>query len=282
MVLRGVLSGVLALALACTLAACGTSQPQGQRTPSTEVALQQVAPGVAASVVRPTADPADVVVVLVPGGGWVSADPSGLAPLAAYLADLGATVVSISYRTSSDGSYFPEPVQDVGCGIAYAATQAEGASADEVILAVVGHSAGAQLAAVAALDPDQATGPDCPYDAREADRLVGLAGPYDVVAASGQAQLLFGPESPDPTEWDDGNPVVLAARRPTLPVLLVHGAVDDVVPVSFSEQFADALTAAGHPVELQVVDAADHMRVFEADIAGPLVADWLGLAPSSE
>jgi acetyl esterase/lipase len=273
---------VLALAAACTLAACATSQPQQQATPSADqVALQQVAPGVAANVVQPTADPSGVIVLLVPGGGWVSADPSGLAPLAAYLAERGATVVSISYRTSSDGFYFPVPVQDVGCGLAYAATQAAGVSTDAVTLAVVGHSAGAHLAAVAALDPEQATGQDCPFQPRAADRLIGLAGPYDVVAAAGQAQLLFGPESPDPTEWDDGNPLRMTTNRPTLPVLLVHGAADDLVPLSFSEEFAAALTAGGHPVELEVVDAVDHMSVFGEDVAGPLIADWLGLAAPS-
>lgn len=276
------LSGVLALAAACTLAACATSQPQEQATPSADqVALQQVAPGVAANVVQPTAEPAGVVVLLVPGGGWVSADPSGLAPLAAYLADRGATVVSISYRTSSDGFYFPVPVQDVGCGLAYAATQAAGVSTDAVTLAVVGHSAGAHLAAVAALDPEQATGQDCPFQPHAADRLIGLAGPYDIVAAAGQAQSLFGPESPDPTQWDDGNPLRMATNRPTLPVLLVHGAADDLVPLSFSEEFAAALTAGGHPVELEVVDAVDHMSVFGEDVAGPLIADWLGLAAPS-
>jgi acetyl esterase/lipase len=273
---------VLALSAACTLAACATSQPQQQATPSADqVALQQVAPGVAANVGQPTADPSGVIVLLVPGGGWVSADPSGLAPLAAYLADRGATVVSISYRTSSDGFYFPVPVQDVGCGLAYAATQAAGVSTDAVTLAVVGHSAGAHLAAVAALDPEQSTGPDCPFQPHDADSLIGLAGPYDVVAASGQAQLLFGPESPDPTEWDDGNPLRMATNRPTLPVLLVHGAADDLVPLSFSEEFAAALTAGGHPVELEVVDAVDHMSVFGEDVAGPLIADWLGLAAPS-
>lgn len=280
--LRGAAAVVLAAACGLAAACSAEESTSGAATPTDEPPRQQVRPGVTATVVAPRGGAADVVVVLVPGGGWVSADPSGLAPLAAYLADRGATVVSITYRTSADRVYFPEPVQDVGCGVAFAAAQVPAASDGDVALAVVGHSAGAQLAAVAALDPALASGRDCPFLRRDADLLVGLAGPYDVVAAAGQAQLLFGPESTDPAQWDAGNPLELAANRPEMPVLLVHGGADDLVPVAFSQAFADALTAGGHDVVLDEVDGVDHTTVYGADVAGPIIAEWLNLAAPSE
>lgn len=271
-------SAVTLLVASCAaIAACTADDATSPAETGTTPAGQEVRPGVRATVVEPSGAPADVVVLLVPGGGWVSADPAGLAPLASYLADRGATVVSTTYRTANDGAYFPEPVHDVGCALAFAAAQASERSASDVTVAVVGHSAGAQLAAVAALDPEAAAGSDCPFPRRDADRLVGLAGPYDVVAAAGQAQLLFGPESPDPNEWDAGNPLELADNRPDLPVLLVHGTADDLVPPDVSETFADALVAGGHEVELSVVEGADHMTVFSSDVAGPLIAAWLDL-----
>lgn len=272
---RGVV--ILLVAPCAVVAACTADEASSPAETPAVKAGQEVRPDVRVTVVEPSGAPADVVVLLVPGGGWVSADPGGLAPLASYLADRGATVASTTYRTASDGSYFPAPVQDVGCALAFAAAQAPEDFGGEMTVAVVGHSAGAQLAAVAALDPETAAGSDCPFPRRDADRLVGLAGPYDVVAAAGQAQFLFGPESPNPDEWDAGNPLELAENRPGLPVLLVHGTADDLVPLEASETFADALTAGGHAVELTEVDGVDHMAVFSAEVAGPVVAEWLGL-----
>jgi acetyl esterase/lipase len=256
---------------------CGGDPSGSAASPvATPEAGEEVLPGVTAVVTEPAGSPSGVVVALVPGGGWVSADPSGLAPLAEELAASGAVVVRLTYRTATDGVYFPAPLEDVGCGIAFAATQASSApDGAGPTVAVVGHSAGAVLAAVAALDPDAATGPDCPYPPADPDLLVGLAGPYDVVAAADLAAALFGPDNPDPVDWDAGNPVAQAGLRPDLPVLLAHGAADPLVPVEFSEQFAEALRQGGHPVELQTLDGVDHDTVYSAENAGPVITDWI-------
>ncbi len=58
--------------------------------------------------------------------------------------------------------------------------------------------------------------------------------------------------TPTPSVWADANPVLLAARRPELPVLLLHGADDDVVAPEFSTDFAAALRERGPP------DDAEH------------------------
>ena len=274
------------LAIACGLlvAACGADQsPTPGALPSTALPDgKQIRPGVVAAVTEPIGEPAGDIVVLVPGGGWVSADPSGLAPLAEDLAARGATVVTLTYRTARDGVYFPEPVDDVECGIAFAAATAEGAVAaqepqSDPMITVVGHSAGAQLSAVAALNPTTSGDPDCPYPPARADALIGLAGPYDVVAAERQAVNLFGPQYPRLDQWDAGNPIVLAPERPELPVLLVHGQDDPLVPASVSVAFSQALVEGGHPVDLQVLDGVDHDSVYGADVAGPVIVSWLGL-----
>lgn len=257
--------------------ACGGDSSESAATPvATPEAGEEVLTGVTAVVTEPAGNPSGVVIALIPGGGWVSADPSGLAPLAEELAASGAVAVRMTYRTAADGVYFPVPLHDVGCGIAFAATQASSTpeSAGPTI-AVVGHSAGAVLAAVAALDPEAATGPDCPYPPADPDLLVGLAGPYDVVAAADLAASLFGPDNPDPVDWDAGNPVAHAGLRPDLPVLLVHGTADPLVPAAFSEQFAEALQQGGHPVELQTLDGVDHDTVYGAENAGPVITDWI-------
>ncbi len=219
------------------------------------------------------------VIVLVPGGGWTSADPAGLVPLAKALVADGAAVVTVTYRTSSQGAYFPVPAEDVACDLSYAVSAVRGAGTTAGQVVLVGHSAGAQLAALVALRPDDLTG-DCSYPPVAPDRFVGLAGPYDITALGGVAAPLFGPDRTDSREWAEGNPLEYATLRPELDVLLVHGQDDGLVPLSLSKQFAVALTRGGHTVETVYPKGVDHASVYEAEVAGPIVAEWLGL-PSS-
>jgi acetyl esterase/lipase len=217
------------------------------------------------------------LIVIAPGGSWVEADPSGLAPLAEELAAAGAFVVTITYRTAREAAYFPTPVRDIGCGLGFAAARATEAGFTPSAVVLIGHSAGAQLAAVAALAmPDH--GEECPFGYALPDRLVGLAGPYDVLAARGPARELFGPDNTDPAHWSQGDPMQHAGNRPEMDVLLVHGTADDVVPTWFSEQFAAALLAGGHNVTALYPAGVDHSSVYSAAVAGPIISAWLGSA----
>jgi acetyl esterase/lipase len=256
----------------------GCASAADDAAPTAPTALgRDVAPGVTGTLTPPPAPGSAPLVVLVPGGRWLSADPTGLMPLAEALADAGAAAATITYRTASDEAYFPQPARDVACGTAWAAARAgeDGYPPTEVVL--VGHSAGATLAALAALAPEDLGSHECPYPPVQADRLVGLAGPYDVVQVADVAVDLFGPQRPDPQTWAVGNPVTKGDRRPDVAVLLVHGRDDDMVPLASSGAFADALEAGGHAVTTRWLDGIDHQSVYAADVAGPLIVDWLGL-----
>jgi len=217
------------------------------------------------------------LVVLVPGGGWVSADPAGMTDLATWLSERGAAVIMITYRTASDDAYFPLPARDVACGLADAVARVRRAGIDPGDVVLAGHSAGAQLAAVVALTPAvHADG--CTDPTVVPDRLIGLAGPYDVTRIGDVAENLLGPGAPSAADRRAVNPVALAAERPELAVLLVHGTADDVVPIGLTHELAAALIAGGHDVTTRYPDGVDHQSVYSAQVAGPIIASWLGLA----
>jgi acetyl esterase/lipase len=119
-------------------------------------------------------------------------------------------------------------------------------------------------------------GGNCPYAAVPAAGLVGLAGPYDVSAVPDLAQPLFGvaPEG-DRGLWQDGNPKTWADRHPSTSALLIHGGTDPIVPVSFTEDFAETLRAAGHDVSVELLSAADHDDVYQSQVVAQLVIEWI-------
>lgn len=276
-------SVVVAAAVVATtmLAACegsGTTPPPASAAPRPSMTLEY-APGLSEDVYLPDAKGAVPLVVLVPGGGWTTADPTGLAGLAAALADAGIAAAPARIGAAADGATYPEPVEDVLCAVAAAADGLRAAelTADPVV--VLGHSSGAHLAALAVLAFDDYS-PECEYPVVTPDALVGLSGPYDIseIPELAIGLLAVSPDE-DPEAWARANPVERADLRPDVPVLLLHGGADMSVPLAFTEDFADALERAGHPTTTQVVPDADHDTIYRADVAGTRVAQWvLGLA----
>ncbi len=269
---RGAVWSVLTASL-LVLASCadGSSPADGPAGPLTHDYL----PGLAAHTHLPQDVDAAPVVVMIPGGGWVSADPSGLGGLADALADSGIVAVRVTIRAGEDGVTYPVPVEDVLCALADGAATARDEGIEPTALVLLGHSSGAHLSAVATLAPDSVE-PDCEDPLVEADGLVGLAGPYDIRDFAGSVEVLFGttPQE-DPTTWDAADPLLLAERRPEVPVLLLHGEADTVVPVTATRLFAAALEEGGHDTTVETLPGVDHQDVYSAEVAAAPVSAWV-------
>lgn len=214
------------------------------------------------------------VVVTVHGGAWVGGEPAYMAPLADALAQDGVVVFNVTYHTMGDGGRFPDMVQDVACGMAYARAHAAEytTTPDRVYLA--GHSSGAHLSALVAFAPDEFPCPD--GGAAAPDGFIGLAGPYDVTRIP-ILNTLFGVTAEEnPDLWASGNPSTYADSMPDIPVLLIHGDSDTTVPVDFTEQLAQELTAAGADVTVEVLPGGTHPDAADPAIVGEAIRAFLG------
>ena len=149
------------------------------RTPSAGPVSHEYRPGLAAFPHLPEGVTSAPVVVMIPGGGWETADPSGLEPLAAALAAQGVVAMPVVIRAAADGVVYPTPIEDVLCALADGAATATEAGIRPTALVLLGHSSGAHVSAVATLAPDQYA-PRCDDPLVAPDALVGLAGPYDI------------------------------------------------------------------------------------------------------
>lgn len=210
------------------------------------------------------------VVVFVHGGGWRLGSRRTFCPgfdsdeSFARIVDAGWAVASVDYRLSGE-AIFPAQVTDVLAALEW--VRGEGSRAfgiDASRLVLWGESAGGHLAALAGLTDADVGAVVSWYGPAD---LLTLPQPPEEVATSREAGLLGGPVSALPERARSASPAHrVHAGAP--PFLLAHGDADAFVPVGQSIAFADALSAAGVDVQLQIVPGADHL--------------WRGLADPAE
>jgi acetyl esterase/lipase len=261
------------------------------------------------------------VVVLVHGGYFTAMfDRRQLTRLADDLVAGGYAVWNIEYRRIGEpGGGWPGTLQDVADAIDAVADLDPALDTDQVI--VVGHSAGGHLAvwtAHRAALPEGAPGANpriTPVGA------VSLAGILDLTAADatrlgselsdpdaepprgappaarpevwpavaadareGVVRLLLGGRSADvPDRYAVASPKELPASG--VPLLIIHGAADEVVSPTYSRSYADAAIANGADVRYVEPPGTDHFDVIDPDgAAWTAVRTWLGerLVPALE
>ena len=199
------------------------------------------------------------VIVWFYGGSWNSGSREHYAFAARALAAQGFVTVVPDYRLVPDVRY-PGFVEDGAAAVRWVREHIAEHSCDPNRIVLMGHSAGAYIAAILASDP-QWLG----EDRAALSGLVGLAGPYD-----------FAPFDVDSTkaafgQWPDAaatQPVTYAdAGNP--PALLLTGADDTTVKPRNSEALAARLRAAGVEVELVEYPGVAHIGILTA-LARPL------------
>jgi acetyl esterase/lipase len=202
----------------------------------------------------PAGDPPFPTVALIHGGFWRERwDRTLMTPLACDLARRGFAAWNVEYRrVGQEGGGWPGTLDDVAAALDHLVSIPEVAT-DR--LAVVGHSAGGQLALWAATRTE----------GRRPAYVVALAGlcdldlAYELDVGAVSAFLGGGPEEV-PERYTQASP---RSRVPLgVSQLLVHGSDDDVVPPRLSEEYAAAARLAGDDVELLVVPGADHFDVI--------------------
>ena len=200
------------------------------------------------------------VMVVIHGGSWQAR--YGKVVMRGLVADLvrrGWAAWNIEYRRLGNGGGWPATFADVAAAIDHLATI--DAPLDLARCSVLGHSAGGHLALWAASRgsvPPGAPGHQDDAPALPLRHAIVQAGVCDLAGAyvrwrGGAARALMGggPEEV-PERYAAGDPMALVP--PDVPVLLVHGIIDDVVSVELARSYAAAALAAGDTVELVEIE----------------------------
>jgi acetyl esterase/lipase len=192
------------------------------------------------------------VLVFFHGGSWQYGSKDDYRFLGTAFAARGIQTVVVNYRLHPE-VIFPAFVEDAAKALTYTKTTiAKGRPTF-----IAGHSAGAHIATMTALDPRflAAEGTSI-CDA--AKGIIGISGPYEFTPIDPEFKLIFPAEILPSTK-----PINFAATRAP-PTLLLHGTADTTVIPSRSTDMMSAMRAAGNNVETKMYPGVNHTYIVGA------------------
>ncbi len=172
--------------------------------------------------------------------------------LSAALTKAGIATWTIEYRrVGNPGGGYPGTFDDVEAAAAYVATLAKKHPIDASRVAAVGHSAGGHLALWLASGTRASQ--------QKLKGVVSLAGVTDLrAAAAGKVCGDAIPRLMGDADYAKFSPSEMPA--PKIPVHLIHGEQDRLVPVKMSRDYAQGRKSAGN-VTLTVIPGAGHFEL---------------------
>ena len=206
-------------------------------------------------------------IVVIYGGAWQRGSPGDNTEFNRYMAARGYVVWAIAYR-HAPRYRFPAQVEDVRAALAFIQQHAAEYETDLERIALLGRSAGAHLAMLAAYRPD----------APRIRAVVNYYGPvnltkgyYDLphpdpINVRAVLQAFLG-GSPDelPELYQQASPISYVTQLQP-PSLLVYGGQDHIVQAKFGRTLSDRLRAVGSRAIFLEIPWAEH--AFDAVFNG--------------
>lgn len=194
------------------------------------------------------------VVVFFYGGDWRSGEKGDYRFVAQALTSEGFVAVLPDYRHYPQTT-FPGFVEDGARAVRWAHDNAARFGGDPRRLFVMGHSAGAHVAALLTLDPHYLA--DVGLDRNVIRATAALAGPYDFKPRTADLAV-FGAAGPELALDPRTQPIHFADGRAP-PMLLVHGSADRVVDPANATNLAARIRRAGGAVTVLSYRGLDHV-----------------------
>lgn len=194
------------------------------------------------------------VVVFFYGGSWDSGRKEDYLFVAEALTSIGVIAVLPDYRVYPEVR-FPAFLDDAGAAVAWSRRHVSDYGGDPDRLFVMGHSAGAHIAAMLAFDRQWLR--KAGSDPGQLAGFIGLAGPYDFLPLkSERLKTIFGPE---PSRMLS-QPIHFVTREAP-PALLLHGDADTVVGPHNSANLARRIRELGGRVDYIRYPGLDHQTI---------------------
>jgi acetyl esterase/lipase len=211
---------------------------------------------------REKSKPPYPLIINIHGGFWrakYNLDHAG--HLCAALTAKGLATANVEYRrVGNDGGAWPGTFADIRSAYQFLAQNALRHDLDSRRIAVMGHSAGGQLALCLAAYESSVT------------RVVSLAGVVDLqrtyklhLSNDAVVEFLRGTPSEVPDHYREADPMELAASQACQ--WLIHGSADEIIPPDFSRDYVAAKQKRSgrekEDVHLLAIAGATHFDVID-------------------
>jgi acetyl esterase/lipase len=200
---------------------------------------------------------ASAVLIFFHGGSWHDGEREGYGFLGRAFAARGFVTVIADYR-KAPSVRFPAFVQDTASAIAWVHANIAKYHGDADRIFVMGHSAGAHIAMMTALDPQWLAANNLTPDVIKG--LIGLAGPYDFLPLTSDSSKIALGQWPDLKETQP----ITYARGDAPPLLLLTGDKDTVVKPRNSKILSEKIQALGGQQQLRIYPDVDHADIIMA------------------
>jgi acetyl esterase/lipase len=195
--------------------------------------------------------------VFLHGGGWVLGDKreQGL-PLCNHLATLGWVCANANYRLSP-GATYPDHVDDAKSAVDFLREHSDDYGVDPDFIAIAGNSAGAHIAAMAALTGDSVQAIVTFYGVYDLTNRLDVHGPEfrDRLLGPYVIKAFFDTE---PERFHAASPMD-QVERASIPWLILQGTRDSLTPMAEAREFARRLREhSTHKVGYAELPGAQH------------------------
>jgi acetyl esterase/lipase len=197
------------------------------------------------------------VLVFFHGGAWRDGERDGYGFLGRAFAARGIVTIIADYRKTPQVK-FPAFVEDAASAITWAHNNAAKYQGDPAKLYIMGHSAGAHIAMMAALDKQWLAKDG--LDPSAIAGVIGLSGPYDFLPLTTDSSKLALGHWP---RLEETQPITYA-RSDAPPMLLLTGDIDTVVKPRNSKILAAKITELGGKANLKIYPKVDHADIIMA------------------
>lgn len=232
---------------------------------------------------RPAADRAEAggappLVVFVHGGSWMGGDKEGHAFIGRAFANEGIACAVINYRLFPFARW-PAFAEDAAAAFAWLHDRCLPFAFDPARMFLMGHSAGGQIAAAVACDPQWLAAHGKP--AALVRGFIGLSGVYDVRPEHATLRAIFGATA----ALRAGASAMVSVDRSDPPGLVLWAERDLERLDLTGRMFAAHLRTAGVPVRARELPREDHVGYLfrfgaaQRDVVGPDVFAFVRSPP---
>jgi acetyl esterase/lipase len=238
------------------------------------------------------------VILNIHGGGWSAGSKDSVYDSAIACVQTGMAVISVEYRLTGEAC-FPAQLHDLKAAVRWVRANASVYNFDPDHIGCLGGSAGGHLASILAVTGDQTDlegdGGNAGYSSRVqacldgfgvsdfqnlgADLVTinptrGTGGEWSVDNAnSSESKLVGAGLQEDPDRTNAASPITFVTSDDP-PFMIIHGEIDDIIPIAQSERLDELLRSVG--VTSSLTRVADHGHGFLRTTYDGQIAEFFG------